>query len=100
MPITTTDVKKIAELARLELTGDEIESFSRQLTPIIDYIDKLNELDVQIIDEGPVGSARDSLFEDVRRDDRSRPGLGQGEAVKNAPDTDGAYFKVPKVIGG
>jgi aspartyl-tRNA(Asn)/glutamyl-tRNA(Gln) amidotransferase subunit C len=99
MPITRTDVEKIAELARLELTAKEAESFTGQLGSILSHIDKLNELDTA--DVPPMShSTAGGDTEYARRDDQVRPSLGQQLATENAPDAEAGYFKVPKVIGG
>jgi aspartyl-tRNA(Asn)/glutamyl-tRNA(Gln) amidotransferase subunit C len=100
MPITKSDAEKIAELARLELTGEEIESFTEQLSAILRYIDKLNEIDTTDIEPMSHCSTAGDDTEYARRDDQARPGLGQRLATENAPDAEAGYFKVPKVIGG
>ena len=99
MPITRPDVEKIAELARLELTEEETESFTHQLASILNYIDKLNEIDTTKVD--PMSHCSTATGDDYAlRDDRARPSLGQSLAVENAPDQEAGFFKVPKVIGG
>jgi aspartyl-tRNA(Asn)/glutamyl-tRNA(Gln) amidotransferase subunit C len=100
MPISKVDVEKIAQLARLELTQEEADSFTQQLGSILDYVGKLNELDTSAI--GPMShcSADGGNSDYALRDDQTRPGLGQDVAVANAPDAEDGYFKVPKVIGG
>ena len=100
MPITKTDVEKIAELARLELTQEETESFTEQLGSILSYIDKLNEIDTTDVEPMSHSTTAGGDTEYARRDDHSRPGLGQQLATENAPDAEAGYFKVPKVIGG
>ena len=100
MPITRIDVEKIAVLARLELTTQETDLFTEQLSSIIGYVEKLNELDTADVPPmshcAPAGA--DSEY--ARRDDDERPSLGQRQAVENAPDSEDGYFKVPRVIGG
>ncbi|HWC78015.1 MAG TPA: Asp-tRNA(Asn)/Glu-tRNA(Gln) amidotransferase subunit GatC [Blastocatellia bacterium] len=99
MPITRSEVEKIAELARLELTSDETEAFTEQLGAIIGHIDKLNEL--QSDEMAPVSHCTPALdTEYVLRDDVVRPGPGSQAATECAPDAEAGYFKVPKVIGG
>jgi len=98
MPITKTDVEKIAELARLELTTEETQSFTEQLSAILGYIDKLNELDTADVPPMSHSTTADGDTEYARRDDRVRASLGQQLATENAPDAEGGYFKVPKVI--
>jgi aspartyl-tRNA(Asn)/glutamyl-tRNA(Gln) amidotransferase subunit C len=100
MPITRVEVEKIAELARLELTEDETESFTQQLASILGHIEKLNELDTSDVEPMSHCSTASGDSEYARRDDQTAPSLGQELAVKNAPDGEAGYFKVPKVIGG
>jgi len=100
MPITRIDVEKIAELARLELTAQETDLFTEQLSSIIGYVQKLNELDTTDVPPmshcAPAGG--DSEY--AKRDDEVRPSLGQKLAVENAHESEAGYFKVPRVIGG
>ena len=99
MPISKTDAEKIAELARLELSAEEIDLFAEQLSSIIGYVEKLNELDTT--DLPPMSHcAAGGGTEYAMRDDRVRTSLGQRVAVENAPDSEAGYFTVPKVIGG
>lgn len=98
MPITKTDVEKIAELARLELTAEETASFTEQLSAIIGQIDKLNELDTTDVPPMSHSTTAGGDAESAWRDDTVRPCLGQQLATENAPDAEGGYFKVPKVI--
>lgn len=98
MPIKKADVEKIAELARLELSDQEIESFTTQLGAILDYMAKLNELDTSDVE--PMSHCLEESGDLSQRDDVARPGIGQELATRNAPDAEGGYFKVPKVIGG
>lgn len=100
MPITKLDVEKIAELARLELTAAETQSFTEQLSAILGYIDKLNELETADVPPMSHSTTAGGDAEYARRDDTVRACLGQQLATENAPDTEGGYFKVPKVIGG
>jgi aspartyl-tRNA(Asn)/glutamyl-tRNA(Gln) amidotransferase subunit C len=100
MPITHNDVEKIAELARLELTETEADSFTNQLSAILGYIDQLNEVDAADVSPMSHCSTAGDNAAYARRADVVRPSLGQAAATANALDTDGGYFKVPKVIGG
>ena len=100
MPITKADVEKIAGLAKLELTSEETESFTDQLSAILGYIDKLNELDTSDVAPMSHCSTAGGDTEYARRDDEVRASLGQLLATENAPDAEAGYFKVPKVIGG
>jgi aspartyl-tRNA(Asn)/glutamyl-tRNA(Gln) amidotransferase subunit C len=100
MPITKTDVEKIAELARLELTEEETDSFSEQLSAILGHIDKLNELDTTGVEPMSRAGLGTGGAEYALRPDEVRPSLGSPLATENAPDKEAGYFKVPKVIGG
>lgn len=100
MPITRADVEKIAELARLELTAEETESFSEQLSSIIGYIDKLNEVDTTGVEPMSHSTMGTDAAEYAWRDDQVQPSLGSRLAIENAPDKEAGYFRVPKVIGG
>ena len=110
MKVTDKDVAYVAELANLELGEEERTGMLRDLNSILDYIDRLNELDTSDVppmaqvsdrygvDESKQGSAR---FAYASREDileGLRKSLPREEALANAPDSDGVFFKVPKVI--
>ena len=110
MKVTDKDVAYVADLANLELTADERSRMLRDLNSILEYVERLSELDTgkvapmaQVsdrygVDESRQGSAR---FAYAIRDDVKnglRESLPHDVAVKNAPDTDGIFFEVPKVI--
>lgn len=100
MPITKTEVEKIAELANLELTPEEKDSFPLQLAAIIEYIDQLNEVDTSQVKAWQQRSAGPALASAVTRDDAVEPSLGAERALDNAPDPADGHFRVPRVIGG
>lgn len=100
MPITRKDVEKIAELGRLELTAEETDLFTEQLSSIIGHIEKLNELDTSDVPPMSHCAPTGDDMEYAKRDDQVRPGLGQKRALENAQDSEAGYFKVPRVIGG
>ena len=100
MPITKNDVEKIAELSRLELTAEETDLLTDQLSSIIGHIEKLSELDTADVPPMSHCAPAGGEMEYAKRDDQVRPSLGQKLAVENAPDAEGGYFKVPRVIGG
>lgn len=95
MPLETTQVNHLARLARLKLSDSEIDSLTRELAVIVEYFRQIEEVDTDHVD------ARDQfiLTENVFRKDLVRNSLPQNEALANAPDSDGEFFKVPKVIG-
>jgi aspartyl-tRNA(Asn)/glutamyl-tRNA(Gln) amidotransferase subunit C len=87
-------VRKVANLARLELTADEEEKFTTQLGSILDYVEQLNELDVSNV--SPTTRAID--VSNVTRADELRP-YPDREAILNcAPEQEGDFFKVPKIL--
>ena len=95
MPVTLKDVKHIAELARLEFSGEELESFTHQLNQILEYVEKLNELDTENVE--PLSHPVEGV--NAFREDELKPSISREEALKNAPDRDEEFFRVPKVIG-
>jgi aspartyl-tRNA(Asn)/glutamyl-tRNA(Gln) amidotransferase subunit C len=92
--ITVNEVRYIADLARLQFSEAEEERMARELTRILDYIEKLDELDTE--DVPPMSHVLD-LY-DVFRKDVVEQRISHEEALKNAPDADEDYFRVPKVI--
>lgn len=95
MSLTCADVEKIALLARLRLTADEIESLTRQLTHIVDYVELLRELDTRGIE--PLAHALDIV--NVFADDEGVPSLDREQALANAPHRDDTCYRVPAVLG-
>ena len=93
--ITPEQVRHIGRLARIELTDDQAAAFGRQLGDIVGYFDKLKELDTDGVE--PMVHAMEAL--NVLAADVPEPSLDAAAALANAPDRDGDYFKVPKVIG-
>ena len=106
MMVTEKDVLYVAELANLELTAEERTRLAKDLNSILDYIDLLNELDTsdvpamaQISDRyGSAEKSGSTKFDYAQRQDVLRPSLPHEAALQNAPDSDGEFFKVPKVI--
>jgi aspartyl-tRNA(Asn)/glutamyl-tRNA(Gln) amidotransferase subunit C len=110
MKVTEKDVNYVADLANLELTPEERAGMVRDLNSILDYVDRLNELDTSNVlpmaqvsdrygvDESKQGSER---FAYASREDvleGLRKSLPHDVALENAPDADGTFFRVPKVI--
>lgn len=107
MKVTEKDVLYVAELGNLELTTEERTRMVRDLNAILEYVDTLNELDVTGVepmaqtsdrygmDESRTGTAR---FAYAMREDETRHSLEHAVVMASAPDSDGQFFKVPKVI--
>jgi aspartyl-tRNA(Asn)/glutamyl-tRNA(Gln) amidotransferase subunit C len=110
MKVTEKDVAYVADLANLDLTDRERAGMVRDLNSILEYIDRLNELDTSDVppmaqvsdrygvDESKQGSERFlyAMREDIV--EGLRKSLPHDEALANAPDADGQFFRVPKVI--
>jgi aspartyl-tRNA(Asn)/glutamyl-tRNA(Gln) amidotransferase subunit C len=94
MRVTTDDVRHIASLARLRFSAAEQERLAGELSCILDYVDQLDELDTS--DVPPMAHVLDA--QNVVRPDRVERRVSRDDALANAPDTDGTYFRVPKVI--
>jgi aspartyl-tRNA(Asn)/glutamyl-tRNA(Gln) amidotransferase subunit C len=87
-------VRKVAKLGRLELTEAEVQEYANQLSAILDYMTKMNELDTSNVE--PL--AHCLPITNVFRDDCIKPSLGTDKVLANAPDSDGDFFKVPKIL--
>jgi aspartyl-tRNA(Asn)/glutamyl-tRNA(Gln) amidotransferase subunit C len=109
MKVTDSDVQHVAELANLELTAEERARMLKDLNSILEYVDRLNQLDTTGVPPMAQVSERYSVaqkagserFAYASRDDilhGLRPSLERQEGLKNAPESDGTFFKVPKVI--
>jgi len=106
-PVPLEQVLRVAELAQLELREDEQQEMLRDLNAILGHVAQLNELDtrevppmtqvnaVMHVDEGHADAVDAG---NVLRDDSVRPSLDRAKVMAMAPETDGTYFKVPKVI--
>lgn len=94
MNITAQDVKQTARLARLELTEEETESFTGHLNDILQYVQKMNELDTSGVDP----TSHVLPLANVLREDDVRPSLPLSQVMKNAPDTEDSQFRVPPVL--
>ncbi|HEX7897740.1 MAG TPA: Asp-tRNA(Asn)/Glu-tRNA(Gln) amidotransferase subunit GatC [Planctomycetota bacterium] len=94
MAIDRKTVEKVATLARLKLTPEELAVYEKQLGAILDYIAKLETLDVA----GLEPLAHPAEASNVFRDDVVKPSLPRTEALKNAPERNDDFFIVPKVV--
>lgn len=94
MKITSEDVKHIARLSRLSLSDREIETFSGQLSSIIEYVEQLNSLDTSNIEP----TSHVIPLNNIMRDDIPAVSLPVEDALKNAPDRTEKFYRVPKII--
>lgn len=94
MSVTKNDVKKIAELARLEFTEAEVENYTDEMNKILGYVEKLNELNTENVEPLSHPIENTNIF----REDTVKESTKREKALKNAPDATSEHFKVPKVI--
>jgi aspartyl-tRNA(Asn)/glutamyl-tRNA(Gln) amidotransferase subunit C len=94
--IDLAQVQKVAHLARLQLTPEEEAKFTTQLNDILGYFDQLNELDVS--DVAPTTRAID--VSNVVRPDHLQPSSAREDILEGAPDREGEFFRVPKIVTG
>lgn len=90
----TIDVAYVAHLARLHLTGEEIEAFQGQLAQVVQYVEQLNELDV----EGIEPTSHAVPVQNVMREDEPSPSMNRDRALANAPEHRAGQFAVPRII--
>jgi aspartyl-tRNA(Asn)/glutamyl-tRNA(Gln) amidotransferase subunit C len=93
--IDTKTVKHVAQLVRLGISEEEAQKFSGQFSSIIEYFNMLNEVDTEnVIPASDVANA-----ENVLREDEVKPSMDRDEFLKNAPQSERGYIKVPTVLG-
>jgi aspartyl-tRNA(Asn)/glutamyl-tRNA(Gln) amidotransferase subunit C len=104
MSVSEQDVERVAELANLELTSGEKAAMLRDLNSVLGYFAQLNELDTssappmaQVADLLAQGGEPRTATQHLRADEVA-PSLSRERVLDSAPDTDGTFFKVPKVI--
>ena len=95
--LTRADVERIATLARLELTADEVALFAEQLTAILAYADQVQQVDTSVVTIAPAAAPNDASM----REDEPRPSVDRDVVLSQAAAADRAagLFKVPRVIG-
>jgi len=94
MSVTKEDVKYVADLARLKLADEEISKLAGDMNRILEYMDLLAEVDTSNVE--PLEHVTEFTAE-FRKDEAEKP-LSHEDALKNAPDADTDYFRVPRVI--
>jgi aspartyl-tRNA(Asn)/glutamyl-tRNA(Gln) amidotransferase subunit C len=90
------DIRYVAKLARLDLSEGEVATYGGQLTDFLTHVDALRELQTADVP----ATAQVIGARNVGRDDVVAPSLAQSEVLSEAPETYGAYFRVPRIIGG
>ena len=98
MKISRDDVLRVADLAYLDLSESELETYRQQIDDILEYIGKLNELDTANVEPMAQVLADDQTADATLRDDVVVPCAVAAEILKQAPDPEPPYFRVPKVI--
>lgn len=94
MALERKDVEHVARLARLELSEEELSLYTRQLGDILKYIEKLDEADTAGVEPLAHAAAAGNVF----REDAVGPSLPPEKALEQAPDADGRFFRVPRII--
>ncbi|MCD6583024.1 MAG: Asp-tRNA(Asn)/Glu-tRNA(Gln) amidotransferase subunit GatC [Desulfuromusa sp.] len=94
MKISEKDVENVARLARLTVAPEELQALTEQMDAILGYVDKLNELDTTGVEPMAHAVPMSNAF----REDEINPAISIERALQNAPQAEGGYFKVPKVI--
>lgn len=94
MSVSKKDVDYVADLAMLQLTDEESKSLAQDMNQILDYMTTLEEVDTSDVE--PLEHVIDLEYR--LRDDKAREPLSHEDALKNAPDADTDYFRVPRVI--
>jgi aspartyl-tRNA(Asn)/glutamyl-tRNA(Gln) amidotransferase subunit C len=97
--VTVADVERVAELANLELKPEETRNMLHDLNAILDHVAQLNELDTSgVAPLAQVSELEGTTGASTLREDKVLPSLERAKVMSQAPETDGSFFKVPKVI--
>ncbi len=94
MHLTQEEVRHVAELAKLRLTEAEIEQYTQQLSAVLDYAERLQEVDTSSVPPTPYVLS----LSNVMRADEPEPCLSNAVALANAPDSDDGFFRVRAVF--
>ncbi|MEK7817199.1 MAG: Asp-tRNA(Asn)/Glu-tRNA(Gln) amidotransferase subunit GatC [Actinomycetota bacterium] len=92
--VSHDDVRHVARLARLKLGDDELDRYAGQLSGILGHIDKISELDLDVVEP----TAQILELTNVFRADEARPSISQAEALANGAEVDEGAFRVPPII--
>src|SRR5437773_5407302 len=99
MPISESDIEKIAQLAHLDISDDERKMFAPQISEIITYVEQLKAIDTSAVEPALGGLTPEGERTEASRQDEVQPSLGQKLALDQAPDPAAGHFRVPKVLG-
>ncbi|NLO89143.1 MAG: Asp-tRNA(Asn)/Glu-tRNA(Gln) amidotransferase subunit GatC [Clostridia bacterium] len=94
MPLTREEVEQVAMVARLELSEEEAENYTQELNSILQYVDKLHELDLKNVEP----MVHVLTINNVFREDKVGEGLSRDAALDNAPRKEDGQFIVPKIV--
>lgn len=94
MVLTKKQVEHVALLARLELSAEEKEQYATQLSAILEYVEALNKLDTENVPP----TAHVLPIKNVFREDLVCDHMANEKALQNAPDKEGNYFRVPRIL--
>lgn len=98
MAIQKEDIRKIAKLAHLEITEEEVALYTPQMANIVAYVEQLNELDTSSVEPMLGGLTKEGELTETRRADVPHESLGQKKALDQAPSAVAGHFQVPKVL--
>ncbi|MBV8374913.1 MAG: Asp-tRNA(Asn)/Glu-tRNA(Gln) amidotransferase subunit GatC [Candidatus Eremiobacteraeota bacterium] len=94
MPSEKIDIRYVAKLARIELTDDEVDRFGAQLADLLDHVNALGDLDTASV----AATAQVVESRNVEREDRPAPCLDRETVLAQAPQRQGGFFRVPRII--
>ncbi len=94
MSISKENVKHVARLSRLEFKEKELEGFTEKFASVIEYVEKLKEVDT----EGVEPTYHVHPIKNIMRDDKMGKSLDRKKVLQNAPDKENGYFKIPRVL--
>lgn len=98
MPINKADIEKVAQLAHLALSAEELELFGPQIADIVNYVEQLNQVDTSNVEPALGGLTPEGERTNSTRKDEVAPSLGQETALAEAPDAASGHFRVPKIL--
>jgi aspartyl-tRNA(Asn)/glutamyl-tRNA(Gln) amidotransferase subunit C len=96
--ITRTEVLKIADLAKLYFSEEELDAFTAQFQRILEYVEQLKQVNVEAVEPTSHVSLAADFGEHIFREDEVKPSLPVEESLANAPDPGSGHFRVPKVL--